>query len=82
MNNNTNNPKMIEDIINSSKGKINKDTVNSAMNGDTSALLKSLGKEDREKLSALLSDKEKTKEVLSSDAAKKLMKLFLKDGKF
>lgn len=81
MNNNTNNQKMIDNIISSSNGKVSREAVSSAMKGDASALLKGLGNEDRKKLDELLNNKEKAKEVLSSDAAKKLLKLFLKDGK-
>ena len=49
--------------------------INKAKNGDTSLLLSSLSPEDRKKVTDALNDKEKMKQVLSSDAAKKLLNL-------
>lgn len=70
MNNNKN---FYEDIL--KNGKINKDAINKAKNGDTSSLLNSLSPEDRKKVNDALNDKEKLKQILSSDAAKKLLNL-------
>lgn len=70
MNNNKN---FYEDIL--KNGKINKDAINKAKKGDTSSLLNSLSPEDRKKVNDALNDKEKLKQILSSDAAKKLLNL-------
>ncbi|MBQ9355410.1 MAG: hypothetical protein IJT84_07005 [Clostridia bacterium] len=72
MNNNKN---FYEDILKNGNGKINKDAINKAKNGDTSSLLNSLSPEDRKKVNDALNDKEKLKQILSSDAAKKLLNL-------
>ena len=49
--------------------------INKAKNGDTSSLLSSLSPEDRKKVNDALNDKERLKQILSSDAAKKLLNL-------
>ena len=72
MNNNKN---FYENILKNGNGKINKDAINKAKNGDTSSLLNSLSPEDRKKVNDALNDKEKLKQILSSDAAKKLLNL-------
>ena len=72
MNNNKN---FYEDILKNGNGKINRDAINKAKNGDTSSLLNSLSPEDRKKVNDALNDKEKLKQILSSDAAKKLLNL-------
>lgn len=65
--------KLINTILASSGGKLDKSAVEKASHGDTSGILSSLNEEDRKKLNEALSDKEKMRKVLSSDAAKKLL---------
>lgn len=64
-----------ENILGYANGKIDKNSINKAKSGDTSALLDSLSPSDRKKVTEALNDKEKLREVLSSDAAQKLLKL-------
>lgn len=54
---------------------IDKNTIEAAKRGDTDAVLQSLNKSDRKKIEETLSDKEKLKKILNSDAAKNLMKI-------
>ncbi len=77
MNNNKN---FYENIMNMGNGKIKREDINKAKNGDMSSLLSSLPPEDAKKVSDALNDKEKIKEILSSDSAKALLKL-LNGGK-
>ena len=60
--------------MNNDFGKIDKKTLDAAKRGDTNAVLQNLNDEDRKKVQEALADKDKLKEILSSDAAKKLMK--------
>lgn len=77
MANNIDKERFINTIIASSGGKLGKSALENAAKGDMSELFSSLGEEDRQKLSAALSDKNKAKEMLSSSAAKELLaKLF------
>ena len=75
------NSKLYDAIIASSKGKIDKNAVEKAKKGDLSGVLSSLPEEDARKLKEALSDKEKTKQLLSSDAAKALINMFLGGNK-
>lgn len=54
---------------------IGKNTIEAAKRGDTDAVLQSLNESDRKKIEETLSDKEKLKKILNSDAAKNLMKI-------
>lgn len=54
---------------------IDKNTIEAAKRGDTDAVLQSLNESDRKKIEETLSDKEKLKKILNSDAAKNLMKI-------
>ena len=54
---------------------INKDTIDAARRGDTNAVLQGLNDTDRKKVQEVLADQEKLKQILSSDAAQKLMKI-------
>lgn len=76
MNNNSdiNKQKLVDKIISSSGGKINRNMAEKAVSGDTEALLCSLSAENRKKLAALLNDKEAARAFLSSDAAQRLMR--------
>ena len=74
---NPDNSKLYDAIISSSKGKIDKNAIEKAKKGDLNGVLSSLPKEDAQKLKEALSDKEKTRQLLSSDAAKALINMFL-----
>lgn len=80
--NNSDKQNILNDIIKSSGGKINKDTIkNAAKSGDSSALVNSLSKEDKQKLSEILSDKQALADVLKSPQAQALMKMLQKGNK-
>ncbi len=61
--------------MNNNFDKINKDTINAARRGDTDAIMSKLSDDDRKKVSEVLADKDKLKQILSSDAAQQLMKI-------
>ena len=69
--------KLAQDTMRASGGKVDPAAAKQAANGDVSKLVNSLNPEDRAKLNALLSDKEATQKLLSSDAAKLMMKMLL-----
>ena len=73
MNNDKN--RLAQDIVKASGGRVNSDMAKKAVSGDTAALLETLSAEDKQKLSAILSDEKAAKELLSSDAAKMMMKM-------
>lgn len=73
MANNFDKEKLIDKIIASSGGKIDKKSAENASNGDISGLMSALSEEDKKKLSDALSDKNKARQLLSSDAAKQLL---------
>ncbi len=64
-----------ENILKFGNGKINKSDIEKAQKGDTSSLLDALSPEDRKKVTDALNNKEKLREVLSSDTAQKLLKM-------
>ena len=77
MNNKDNN--LFDNIIASSGGKIDRQTISkAAKNGDTSALVNSLSLEDKQKLNNILSDKQALSELLKSPQAQALMKILKK----
>ena len=79
MQNNNKNDRLAQDIVRASNGKIDPDAAKQAASGDVSKLVESLNPQDRAKLNALLSDEKATKQLLSSDAAKIMLKmLFVK----
>lgn len=80
-NNNINKQKLMDSIVSSSGGKINKNAVNSAVNGDMSKLMSGLSNKDRQKLTDALNNPAKAKQMLSSDSAKQLLNLLMNDGK-
>lgn len=75
MQNNNKNDRLAQDIVRASNGKIDPSTAKQAAGGDISKLIESLGPQDRAKLNQLLSDEKATKALLSSDAAKMMMKM-------
>ena len=73
--------KLMDAVISSSGGKIDKETLQGAVEGKTIApLLKNLSAEDKEKLKSVMSDKKSMEAVLNSPQAKALLKAFLKGG--
>ena len=61
--------------MNNNFDKIDQTTIDAARRGDTDALMSNLSNADRQKVQEVLKDKDKLKEILSSDAAKNLMKI-------
>lgn len=73
---------LLNDILKSSKGKIDPKAVSeAAKSGNASALVNSLSAQDKEKLNKLLSDKDALAEALKSPQAIALMKMFKGGGK-
>lgn len=54
---------------------IDKKTIDAARRGDTASIMKNLSDNDRQKVQEVLADKDKLKQILSSEAAQKLMKI-------
>lgn len=67
---------LINEIMRASGGKINNTAAKEAAQGNVSALMENLSESDKAKLNSILSDEKATRQLLSSDAAKALMKLF------
>ncbi len=78
---NTNNSKFDSTLNKITGGKIDKKTIEAAKSGNTDAVMKSLNDADRKKMQEILADKEKMKKILSSDAAKNIMKILGGDNK-
>lgn len=79
--NNIDKQKLMDAIISSSGGKIDRESLNGAVNRkDVSSLLGSLSPEDRKKLNSVLSNKENLAAALNSSEARSLLKNFLKGG--
>ena len=72
-----NQDKIIQKIINSSNTNFSATDLKKAASGDVNSIMSKMKKEDSEKLKALLADPEKTKQLLSSDAATKLLNALL-----
>ena len=78
---NTNNAKLNETLNKIADGKLSKNTIEAAKKGDTNAVMQSLNEADRKKMKEILSDNEKIKNILNSDAAKNIMKILGGDKK-
>lgn len=78
---NTDNAKINETISKIADGKLSKNTIEAAKKGDTNAVMQSLNEADRKKMKEILSDNEKIKNILNSDAAKNIMKILGGDSK-
>lgn len=61
--------------MNNNFDKIDKKTLEAARRGDTDAVMSGLSDADRKKVNEVLADKDKLKQILSSDAAQQLMKI-------
>lgn len=61
--------------MNNNFDKIDKKTLDAARRGDTDAVMSGLSDADRKKVNEVLADKDKLKQILSSDAAQQLMKI-------
>ena len=79
MNNNfdgINKDKLINSVIASSGGKIDKSSIDSAKNGDLSGLMSALSEEDRQKLNNALKG-DNLKKLLSGEDAKAIINKML-----
>lgn len=73
--------KLMDAIVSSSGGKIDRESLAGAVNRkDVSSLLGSLSAEDRKKLNSVLSNKENLAAALNSSEARSLLKNLLKGG--
>lgn len=72
--NNFNEQRLINKIISSSNGKINRNMLEGAMQGNSDALLGALSAEDRKRLEGLLADKTAAQALLNSEAAQRLIR--------
>ncbi|MBE6727259.1 MAG: hypothetical protein E7562_01275 [Ruminococcaceae bacterium] len=65
--------KLTESILKAMGGKIDRDAVNAAANGDPKALLGSLNEKDRQMLSQMLNNPGLISKLFNDDATKKLL---------
>ena len=72
---NTDNAKLNETLNKIADGKLSKNTIEAAKKGDTNAVMQSLNESDRKKMKEILSDNEKIKNILNSEAAINIMKI-------
>ena len=61
--------------MNNNFDKLDKKTLEAARRGDTDAVMSGLSDADRQKVNEVLADKDKLKQILSSNAAQQLMKI-------
>ena len=66
--------KLTDALLRASKGKIDPSGIRSARQGDPSALLASLGENDRRKITRLLGDKKALQKLLSDEQTQKLLR--------
>lgn len=80
-NNEIDKQKLMDAVISSSGGKIDKKTLmEAAKEKNIDPLLQNLSAADKEKLKSVMSDKKSMEAVLNSPQAKALLKAFLKGG--
>ena len=80
-NNEIDKQKLMDAVISSSGGKIDKKTLTeAAKEKNIDPLLQNLSAADKEKLKSVMSDKKSMEAVLNSPQAKALLKAFLKGG--
>lgn len=81
MNNNLDKQKLINAVLASSGGKINRETLTNAVgSGDVSSIMNNMSPEDKQKLSSILASKGGIAAALASDEAKAIIKSLLKGG--
>lgn len=81
MNNNIDKQKLLNAIIASSGGKINKENLAGAVNNkDVSSLMQNLSPEDKQKISSVLANKSSLASALNSAEAKAILKSLLNGG--
>ena len=82
MENNNQNNNIYKNIANSSGGKLNAETIKqAAKNGNTDALIKNLSDSDKQKLNAILKDKDAMEKLLKSPQAVAIIKMLSKGKK-
>lgn len=80
-NNEIDKQKLMDAVISSSGGSIDRESLEGAMkNKNVAPLINKLSEKDREKLSKVMSDKESMEAVLKSPQAQAILKTFLKGG--
>ena len=80
-NNEIDKQKLMDAVLSSSGGKIDKNSLASAIQSkNADALIKNLSPADREKLNKVMSDRKSMEALLNSPQAKALLKTFLKGG--
>lgn len=65
--------KLTDAVLSSAGGRLTRAEINQAKSGDLSGLMAALTPEDREKLQKALSDKSALAQILSGDAARKIL---------
>ena len=82
MENNNQNHNIYKNIANSSGGKLNAESIKqAAQSGNTDALIKNLSDSDKQKLNAILKDKDALEKLLKSPQAAALIKMLSKGKK-
>jgi hypothetical protein len=82
MENNNQNNNIYKNIANSSGGKLNAESIkHAAQSGNTDALIKNLSDSDKQKLNAILKDKDALEKLLKSPQAAALIKMLSKGKK-
>lgn len=71
--NNINKNELLRALKNSMGNKIDSKAVDDAAKGNINSLINSLDADSRARLNAALSDKEKAREILNSDAARAIL---------
>ena len=80
-NNEIDKQKLMDAVLSSSGGKIDKQSLAGAIQSkNADALIKNLSPTDREKLNKVMSDRKSMEALLNSPQAKALLKTFLKGG--
>lgn len=80
-NNEIDKQKLMDAVISSSGGSINRESLAGAVNNKNVApLINKLSAEDKEKLSKVMSNKESMEAVLKSPQAQAILRTFLKGG--
>ena len=68
-------------LLKGSGGRIDRGSIESAMNGNADALLNKLDNSERDKIRKLLSDRSALQKLMSSDAAQQIINKISKNGK-